>query len=190
MPQEIEIKQRLDDPDALHRRLHDGQARRDARIFEVNRILDTPDRRLLAADCGLRLRLGRPLDGPGPATATLTFKGPRRPGTPKMREELETPVADDALMTEILRRLGFAPVILYEKRRETWLFAGCRICLDELPRIGWFVEIEGPDAAAIDAVRRRLGLAENPLLAETYVELAAEHGVAGGGDCIRLAFAG
>ena len=35
--------------------------------------------------------------------------------------------------------------------------------IDELPRLGWWVEIEGPDVKAIEAARRRLNLADRAL---------------------------
>jgi adenylate cyclase class 2 len=185
---EIEIKIRLDDPGALRTRLGELEAVRHTRVQEINRIFDTHDRRLLAGDCGLRVRESRPLDGGRPLRPTLTFKGPRDRGPVKSRAELETTVADAKTLADILKRLGFREVIRYEKRREAWRLGDCEVCLDELPRLGWYVEIEGPGTEAVEAARRQLGLAAWPTAGETYVELAADHGDGDPAGCRLLLF--
>ena len=190
MPQEIEVKFRLDDPNDLRVRLSDRGARTLSHVLEINHIFDTADRGLLATDCGLRLRTAHNPDTGEPVSATLTYKGPRAAGVAKSREEVETVVADASATETILLRLGYSEVIVYEKRRETWHLDECEVCLDELPRLGWFVEIEGPDAATIRAAQERLGLSDTTLLHETYAELAATHGTPAGEGSVRLGFAG
>lgn len=188
MAQEIEVKYRLGDPTPIRARLGACGARRITHLLETNRIFDTADRKLLAADCGLRLRTSRALEGEGPVAATLTYKGPRAAGSIKVREESETAVADPSASATILQRLGFVEVIVYEKRRETWRLAECEICLDELPLLGWFIEIEGPSPTAIETVCKRLELADRAALDETYVEMAAKHGSVREGNRARLEF--
>jgi adenylate cyclase class 2 len=188
LSREIEAKIGLDDPGSLRTRLGELGAVRQRHVQETNRIFDARDRRLLAGDCGLRIRESRPLGGEGPLQPTLTFKGPRDPGPLKSRAELETPVADAQTLAEILHRLGFREVIRYEKRRETWRLGECEVCLDELPRLGWYVEIEGPRTDAVETVREQLGLTASPTLAETYVELVADHGDTDPAGCRRLSF--
>lgn len=193
MAREIEIKLRVTDPDALRRRLKAQGAAGGGIVLETNHILDTPDGRLRDADCGLRIRTNRDPNTPAAETTTLTFKGPRQPATeitpdrptagadrpcaaPKARLELETTVSDRDVLAEILARLGFNVAVVYEKRRETWRVGRCAVALDELPGLGWFAEIEGPDNGAVGAVRDEIGLNHAPVVAETYVELAARHG--------------
>jgi predicted adenylyl cyclase CyaB len=188
MAQEIEAKYRLDDPAALRARLRDCGGRRLAHVLETNRIFDTADRKLLTADCGLRLRTGRSLDDAQVIAATLTYKGSRAPGPQKRREEIETAVTDVSAVTVILERLGFHEVLVYEKRRETWRLDACEVCLDELPRLGWFAEIEGPRLATVDATSARLGLGAREPLRETYAELTAAHGTCDSGGARRLLF--
>jgi len=213
MPHEIEAKFHLSAPEPFRRRLAELGGRPAGRVLEVNRILDTAGGRLLKADCGLRVRECRPLGGgaDAPATALLTYKGPRqraadfRPpgaaqaeacgsaegalsGALKTREEVETLVADAAALVAVFERLGYHTAILYEKRRETWHLGPCAVTLDELPRLGWWVEIEGPDAVAVERVRAELGLAQTPIVPDTYVELAARHGAADADGCRRLVF--
>jgi adenylate cyclase class 2 len=189
MAQEIEAKYRLNDPAGLRERLVACGAQSVAHVFENNRLFDTPDRRLRAADCGLRLRTCRALDGSQPVSTTLTYKGPRAAGEMKTREEVETAVTDPFASATILQRLGFGEVVVYEKRREVWQLDECEVCLDELPQLGWFVEIEGPGVASIEAVAGRLSLDMGSLLRETYVEMAATQGTLGKDKCARLEFA-
>jgi adenylate cyclase class 2 len=191
MGRELEAKFRVPALEPVRQRLRARGARPAGPVLETNRIFDTPDCRLLGADCGLRVREAVALEAaPGsPAcSATLTYKGPRAARQPKVREELETAVADAAELVGILQRLGFREVVYYEKRRETWRLGPCEIALDELPRLGSWIEIEGPDAAAIEYARTDLGLADTPVSAETYVELAATHGEADAAGCRRLVF--
>jgi adenylate cyclase class 2 len=186
--QEIEAKFRIDEPSFLRDRLRELGARRTVQALETNRIFDAPDRRLLRADCGLRVREYRDECGDEPPRGTLTFKGPRESGETKSREELETAVTDAAAAASVLERLGFEEVIRYEKRREVWQLGECEVCLDELPRLGWFIEIEGPTVQAIESARRQLHLEDSPALRETYVELAAAHGETDATDRRRLLF--
>jgi adenylate cyclase class 2 len=176
MGQEIEAKYRLEDPDSLRARLTACGARRVARLLEANRLFDTADGKLREADCGLRLRTSRSLDDDWPVLATLTYKGPRTAGEMKAREEVEIAVADWCGVATILQRLGFNDMIFYEKRRESWQLADCEVCADELPRLGWFVEIEGPSAESVGSAASRLGLRSGAAVPETYVELVARHG--------------
>jgi adenylate cyclase, class 2 len=192
MPTETEAKFRLPDPDALRQRLEELGAQPAGRVLEVNRIFDTPDARLRNADCGLRIRIGRSLEADSPpggaSSALLTYKGPRAAGEPKIREELETPVADPAALVEILDRLGLHEIIVYEKRRDVWRLGPCEIAVDELPDLGWWLEIEGPTAAAVAHAQAQLGLAATPPVRETYVEMAAARGQPDAPGCRRLAF--
>ncbi|MFH1748794.1 MAG: class IV adenylate cyclase [Planctomycetota bacterium] len=176
MNREIEVKFRLADPADLRQLLVKCGAERLDFVHEINHILDTPKRRLLSAGRGLRIRTWRSLDDAERHGAILTFKGPRAAGEFKSRTEYETELLDADTALAILDRIGFHEVIRYEKRRETWRLGDCEVVLDELPRLGWFVEIEGPTTDAIQSVRQRLNLADTPVVAETYVHLTARHG--------------
>lgn len=191
MPTEIEAKFRLTDPAALQQRLAQLGAQAAGSVLETDRIFDAADHRLRAAGCGLRVRTSRRLDAgrsaadPSPA---LTFKGPRAAGALKIREELETLLGDATASAHILERLGFRPVVVYEKRRKTWRLGECTVTLDEMPALGWFVEIEGPDVAAVETRQTQLGLAQTALVRESYVELAAAHGHPAADGCSWLLF--
>jgi len=172
MAVEREIKLRVSDPEAVRSALRAAGAVRVAAGHERNMLLDDDAATLRRCDRGLRIRRFRP-DETREERATLTFKGPRDAGPVKSRAEFETAVDDPGALVAILAALGFRERVSYEKHRETWRLGPCEVCLDELPGVGRFVEIEGPDARAIDAARAALGLhaaAEEP---RTYAELAA-----------------
>jgi len=183
MPHEIEIKFRLDDPDALRRRLRGLHAESEGDEEERNRIFDFPDHRLRNADSALRVRTV--FEDDEPVSTTLTYKGPRQPTVPPRREQLELEVEDEETIATLLARIGLREQVHYEKRRETWLLpvrpSGgpnemVAVLLDELPELGWFIEIEGPACEAVLEAVRRLGLDPSQALRESYVELAAREG--------------
>ena len=61
-----------------------------------------------------------------------------------------------------------------EKRRRLWRLGGCEVALDELPTLGSFVEIEGPDDERITDVQARLKLAKLPHVAKSYAQMIME----------------
>jgi adenylate cyclase, class 2 len=181
MARELEIKYKLPAPEAFCDRLRDAGAARQQRVQEHNAILDTTDRQLLHRGAGLRLR--RETADDGGRRATLTYKGPREfdprfiAGGFKAREELETVVGQPDELEQLLERLGFQLTIVFEKSRETWHCGACVVTVDELPQLGWFCEIEGPDADTIEGLAQQLALQPDQQVSETYVELTARHGV-------------
>jgi len=192
MMREIEVKYRLRNVAALRQRLMELGARRAAAVHETNLILDTTDRVLLHRGCGLRIRVAQSLEHPNRRRVSVTYKGPRVPDAHdprvKTREELEAEVANDAPLVELFHRLGFAAVIRYEKRREVWHLPNVEVAVDELPQLGWFVEIEAGDSQAIEAVCDRLGLVPADAVSETYVELAARFGQSAADGVSELCF--
>ncbi len=170
MPREIEAKLRVTSHDDVRDRLTAAGAEFIERVMETNQILDRPDGSLRTRGCGLRVRSADSIDG-GSSRATLTFKGPRGGGAFKSREELETEVGDAAVALELLKKLGFIVILSYQKRRESWRLGSCRIELDEPPRLGLFVEIEGPDDGAIQDAREALGLGAAELESASYVRM-------------------
>ena len=118
--------------------------------------------------------------------AVFTFKerDPGRSAVKRQREE-ETEVADASALASILEALGYSPVLVYEKRRETWRLAGAEIVLDELP-FGLFVEIEGDEARILEA-ERLLGLDAAEPEHAPYPELTLRHGTKRG-DVVEARF--
>jgi adenylate cyclase class 2 len=164
MPKELEAKVRVPSHDAVREALRTAGAQRQGSARQVNRFFDTPGRDLKSRGCGLRVRIAD--NG-----AALTFKGPFEAGPFKQREELETEVGDGEILTRILLSTGWEVTFEFGKLRETWLLSNCHVELDDVPGLGMFVEVEGPDEATIRDVLSRIGLADLPVIKQGYVEL-------------------
>jgi adenylate cyclase class 2 len=180
MPIEIEKKYRLTPErlEPLRRKLKEVGAEGEGTAeFEENVIytgpgLD-PTRRVL------RLRRKG-------ARAVFTFKERDLSGSPiKRQREEETEVSDARALASILDALGYRPVLVYEKRRETWRVAGAEVVIDELP-FGLFVEIEGDEARIVEA-ENLLGLDSAEAEHAPYPELTLRHGTKRG-DVVESRF--
>jgi adenylate cyclase class 2 len=140
---EIEQKFICSDFAAIERRLSERQARRGEEHIESDHYFNAPDRDFARTDEAFRLRR---ID-----TANfLTYKGPKQPGTVKVRTELEIRLRDGDEAAEqfmqLLAHLGYRPVAIVRKQRryyhlERGSFA-LIVCLDEVEQLGRFVEVE------------------------------------------------
>lgn len=184
---ELECKLAVDSHEPVRDALRNAGATRVGQVREVNRLFDRADGSLRAAGCGLRVRQVTLLEGDGPGSS-VTFKGPVQKGTFKLREEIETPVADPAAMERLLTALGYKVLVAFEKLRETWRLGACLVELDELPQLGEFVEVEGPDDASIQSVIDQLQLNKAIHIRENYVTLVARTGMPDAEGCISLNF--
>jgi adenylate cyclase class 2 len=171
---EIEAKMPLTDPEAFEALLKERGAQRGPRLLEINSFFDTPEAVLKASDQGLRLRVEQDEKGRVVHT-TITHKGPRAHGKLKSREEIEVEVHDGRAAAELLTALGYSPVFVFEKRRQLWELDGCIVAVDQLPRLGWFVEIEGDTETHVMAARERLGLAGVSMLPSSYISMLTTH---------------
>ena len=162
---EVEVKFMLRDLDAFRRRLADVGAEVVApRVFERNVRFDTAGEALLARQQLLRLRQD--------TRVRLTFKGPVAEDVvseAKVREEIELEVGDFDRMSAVLQRLGFLPVQIYEKYRETYQWRDVEIVLDEMP-FGNFIELEGP-GTELKPVAEALGLDWSRRILANYLAL-------------------
>jgi adenylate cyclase, class 2 len=176
---EIEKKYRLTKPlrEAVLRRLPQIGAVPRGEEFEENTLYGGAH--LEPGRVALRLRrVGK--------RAMLTYKEryPRDSAIKYQRED-ETGVADPDAMHTILEALGFAPAVVYEKRRQTWRLGQTEIVLDELP-FGLFMEIEGSEAD-IKAIEKKIGLKALKAEPATYPQLAQKHGRQNG-DVVEARF--
>ena len=168
VPIEIEKKYRLTKKqrDEVVRRLPEIGATPHGEVFEENTLYGGES--LEPGRCVLRLR--RVGD-----SAILTYKE-RFPSTEsiKRQREDETSIGNADALEAILDALGFAPALLYEKRRATWRLRDAEIVIDELP-FGLFMEIEASEPE-IKKIERKLAIkglrAENA----TYPQLTRLHG--------------
>jgi adenylate cyclase class 2 len=166
-PIEREIKLRFDHAAAARVAvLAAGATPAHARRLQDDRLFDTEDRSLGRERSTLRVRT----DGP---RSILTFKGPVQPGPVKIREELETIVADGEILLQVLARLGLRAWFRYQKYREEFTREDVLIAIDETP-VGTFVEIEGPEAG-IMAAAAALGKAPADFILDSYYGLFAKN---------------
>ncbi|HEX7313035.1 MAG TPA: class IV adenylate cyclase [Pyrinomonadaceae bacterium] len=169
MPIEIEKKYRLksEQVEPLRRKLKEvGAEGRGSAEFEENIIYTGPG--LDPARRVLRLRRKG-------ERAVFTFKERDLSGSAiKRQREEETEVSDAGALASILEALGYRPVLVYEKRRETWRVAETEVVIDELP-FGLFVEIEGDEARIVE-VEKLLGLDTAEAEHAPYPELTLRHG--------------
>jgi adenylate cyclase class 2 len=163
MPNEVEIKFRLDDIPALEQKLRDAEFHAvTPRTHELNMLYDFGNGRLRKAGQLLRLRQYG-------SKWTLTHKARGSKGIHKNRVETETQVADGEKMHEILLALGFVPIFLYEKFRAEWTDGRGHVVIDETP-IGNLAEIEGrPDW--IEQIAATLGVDRKQYITQNYAQL-------------------
>jgi adenylate cyclase class 2 len=157
---EREVKLRFEDPETARLAvLAAGGTSVRGRRLQEDYLLDTADERLRRRRSVLRVRLesGRSL---------LTFKGPVQPSAMKVREELETIVADGTLMLRLLEELGFHVWFRYEKYREEFALEDVIVAIDETP-VGTFVELEGGERG-IAATSEALGRTSSDYVLESY----------------------
>lgn len=174
MGAEIEAKMKVESFDAVLGRLREAGAKRMGAEFETNIYFDTADRSLLNNDKGLRLRRSRDTSS-GKETFIITVKGRQQEGELKNRQEDEVTVTDGAAAEGVLNALGFNRTLSFEKRRESWRLGGTKVELDELPILGRFVEIEGPDETTVFKVRKELGMSNVPLIKTSYISMLWNH---------------
>ncbi len=138
---EIELKYRVDSFDPITRSLESRGARFLGERDEVDEYYNAPDRDFRATDEVFRLRCEAD-------DCVLTYKGPKRPGAVKTREEIEVPIGCgwQVAATQLIRALGFRPTATVKKRRSVYEIAregfNLHVCLDALETVGSFVEIE------------------------------------------------
>ena len=154
-------------------------------IVQVDQYFAHPARDFAQTDEALRIRRVSEKN-------FVTYKGPKLDATTKTRRELELPLADGAQaaesFAELLAVLGFSPVREVRKTRRVakvpWRGGEVEVALDDVDRLGQFVELEivadadGSAAAKelVASLAAELGL--DTIERRSYLELllAAETG--------------
>jgi adenylate cyclase, class 2 len=188
VPEEIEAKVRIADPEALRRTLAARGWPLGPAVLEINRLFDDGVGTLRKTGSALRVREERDPASGRARRALLTFKGPRRPGDLKRRDEFELTVEAAEPMVVVLEHLGYRVSFYYEKRREVCRVGECEVTLDEVPHLGWFAEVEGPTEAAVRGGLAAAGLDGLPLISDSYVALLSRELASMGRDAGRAAF--
>jgi len=171
MSAEIEAKLKVESHEEVANRLAELGAEFLAQQQQTDSYFDDANRTLTNTDKCLRLRRQQV----GDAQKTfLTYKGAREKSDFKKRREIEIEISDADSARKLLSAIDYEKVLVVEKKRRIWRLADCEVALDELPLLGCFVEIEGPDAEKIADVQRNLGLAALPHITDSYASLVAE----------------
>ncbi len=180
MLERIEVELKFPAPDLKvveQRLLHLGASPSGARQ-EKDLYFAHPSRDFAVTDEALRIRhCGQ--------SAWITYKGPKLDATTKTRREIDLPLSGGpdgfAPWTVLVEALGFRPVAEVSKRRRkahvTWEGRDVEVSLDEVDRVGTFVELElvtGTDDVAsarerITSLAAHLGLAGSER--RSYLEL-------------------
>ena len=154
----------------LERRLRECDASFVKETVQTDTYFDTADGRLTRSDECLRLRHDKTAQR---ERLILGYKGPKQQDDYKKRTEIEIEIeVNDAGTTELLlAALGYHKALAFNKRRRLWRLHDCEVALDELPLLGTFVEIEGPDSGTISQVQEMLGLSRMPHTMDSYASL-------------------
>lgn len=157
MHAEIEAKLKVDSLPQVERRLAECGASFLRETIQTDRYFDTPDGEMTRMDRCLRLRHEH---SDTRERLILAYKGPKETDDYKKRPEVEVEVNDAGAIESLLGALGYDKALAFNKRRRLWSLHGCEVALDELPLVGVFVEVEGPDSQTIAEVQRMLGLSD------------------------------
>jgi adenylate cyclase class 2 len=168
---EIEAKLKVDSLPDVEQKLTELGAEFLAEQTQTDLLFDDVDATLTTTDRCLRLRR-QYFDGG--EKFFLTYKGPKEKSNFKQRREIEIEITDLESTKKILSALGYDHVLVVEKIRRLWQLGGCAVALDQLPLLGDFVEIEGPNNKEIADVQNSLGLAELPHIEKSYAQLITE----------------
>jgi adenylate cyclase, class 2 len=168
---EIEAKLKVDSFKGIEKKLKAVGADFLRERLHTDAYFDDSKSSLRKSDSALRLRhqlIGKK------DQVVITYKGPRRAGRFKRRLEIQFEVSDGSLAEKFLESIGYKRTIIYQKKRRVWHYRDCEIALDELPFLGKFVEIEGPNEKRIAKVQEKLGLKELPHTHDSYALMMAK----------------
>ena len=173
---EIEAKLKVGSLPAVVKKLKAAGARFVGKHLQTDAYFDDGKSSLRKSDSALRLRrqvvsATRMADKGRKEQIIVAFKGPKQKGRFKQRQEIQFEVSDTRLAETVFASLGYKKALVFQKKRQVWLLGGCEVALDELPLLGSFVEIEGPDEKRIAAVQKKLGLADLPHIPDSYAVL-------------------
>ena len=164
---EIEIKFKILDANIVRHTLKIIRAIKVSKKKEVDIYFDTYEQRLLKNEILCRLRK---IDTAG----ILSIKEKTRKSKYfKIREEIEVKVSDFQKAKQCLEALGFKVSGGKEKIREFYTYKKTKICIDTLPKIGSFLEIEGTKKSIIE-VSKKLGFDYRKGITKSYDELLKE----------------
>jgi predicted adenylyl cyclase CyaB len=162
---ELELKARVDDPDALRKALLSAGAQLVYRGAMLDRRFDRKGR-LQRRDEVVRLRVYHPADRSG-EWGVLGWKGPvgKREGY-RHREEWESRVDDPRAVLVVLRRLGYKIVLRVDRAIEQYTLGEATLRIEWYPAMDVLLEVEGAPED-IERAIAATGLPRDAFLAES-----------------------
>ena len=165
---EIEIKLKVDSLEPIVEKLKQLGAEFDGDYIQTDTYYDDTEDSLVNSDRCLRIRrhknhLGEAIE--------LTYKGARQNHRFKSRREIGLKVEKAEELAHVFTELGYKEKLMLEKKRSLWEFKDCKVALDELPLLGKFVEIEGPNDTIIEEVQKLLSLDNIQHTPQSYAHL-------------------
>ncbi len=174
---EIEAKLKVDSLPEIEHKLAELGAEFLGEQLQTDYHFDDANATLTKTDRCLRLR--KQMVGKS-ESFFLTYKGAKEKSSLKKRQEIEFEIKDADSACKLLSALGYEQSLVVEKKRRLWQLDNCEVALDQLPLLGDFVEIEGPDDEKIAEAQRSLGLADLPHIEESYASLVAKKQIVNG----------
>jgi predicted adenylyl cyclase CyaB len=118
----------------------------------------------------LRLRENRYFDK---TEYIVTFKRRQRRRNDKLkhRDEYEFAVSDGKKFSQVMIEMGYEKIFLFEKKRRSYLLDRCLVEIDEIPKLGFYCEVEGDSKRQIEQVLARIGFAGAKLITSGYGSL-------------------
>jgi predicted adenylyl cyclase CyaB len=171
MALEIELKLKVESLEPIARKLAQLGAEFDGDFIQTDAYYDDSEDSLVNSDRCLRIRKHR---NSATEIIELTYKGARENHRFKTRREIGLKVEKAEELAHIFQQLGYRERLEFEKKRSLWNFAGCKVALDELPLLGKFVEIEGPNDVLIENAQKQLGLEHLSHIPQSYAHLMEE----------------
>jgi len=115
--------------------------------------------------------------------AELTYKGPKLSKESKTREEINIRIDSHENMVHILEVLGLEIVAEVKKTRENWTHTEYTISIDNVEKLGYYVEIESivesrdevePKVNELKAYAIQLGIRVEQQIRKGYLDLIQE----------------
>jgi len=171
MALEIELKLKVESLEPTAKKLAQLGAEFEGDFIQTDAYYDDSEDSLVNSDRCLRIRKHKNHIG---EAIELTYKGARENHRFKTRREIGLKVEKAKELAELFQELGYKEKLEFEKKRSLWDFHGCKVALDELPLLGKFVEIEGPDDDTIEQAQKELGLGNLKHIPQSYAHLMEE----------------
>jgi adenylate cyclase class IV len=170
---ELELKARVEDPEALRNALVAAGAELVYRGAMLDRRFDRKGR-LERRDEVVRLRVYHPAGG-GPEWGVLGWKGPAgRRGAYRHREEWESRVDDPRAVLVVLRRLGYKVSVRIDRAVEQYRLGEATLRIEWYPAMDVLVEVEGTPEE-IERAIAKTGLPRDAFLPESLSYFCAAY---------------